>query len=107
MALDVAVPPLSLLMIFITMGFVITTLSAVITNTWAPPALFLLSLGLILAGTLMSWIRYGRAIISIGGLLAAPAYVLWKVSIYNPLLLKGSSSWHGRTERDHDEGIND
>jgi cellulose synthase/poly-beta-1,6-N-acetylglucosamine synthase-like glycosyltransferase len=99
-ALDVSVPPLSMLVIL----WLLTTLASLLASSFGivPPILFsLLGLegGLILISVLGSWAMFCRTDLPISTLLAVPFYVLWKLPLYLAFLLKPQTRWI-RTERD-------
>lgn len=99
MALDLAVPPLSLLCL----SWTLATGAALFgwflgASPW--PALLLGASGTMFAGAvLMAWGRFGRRIISLRALLRVPSYVAWKAPIYLAFLIKRQRTWL-RTERD-------
>ncbi len=48
---------------------------------------------------LLSWLRYGRQVISLGSLACAPFYALWKIPLYLKFLVKRQAEWV-RSKRD-------
>ena len=98
LAMELSVPPLSLL--FLLWG---ATLVALIGGWWmggsALPALVLGTAGgAVLVLIMAAWARFGRQYLPLRSLLAVPFYVLWKVPIYIAFLLRPQWTWI-RTER--------
>ena len=100
LALDIFVPPLSLL---------VMTWFATATIVWAlviftevsllPGAIVTLAGILLFAGVLLAWLRFGRSDLPFKNLLAIPFYILSKIPIYLKFLVKPQSRWL-KTERD-------
>ncbi len=103
LALDLAVPPLSLLLMLVlaTLGFalIVPWLGA----SWLPAQLAALCVVFMVSGVLSAWLAYGREVVSARQLLAIPRYVLWKLPLYFSFLTRGR---HARWERT-DRGGND
>ncbi|MBL8795366.1 MAG: glycosyltransferase [Planctomycetia bacterium] len=98
LALELSVPPLSLL--FFLWAAVLTAAAAFWLAGGSPaPALTLLAALLaVLLGILASWAKFGRDRLPFATLASAPFYVLWKVPIYLALVFKPQKAWV-RTER--------
>jgi len=102
LALDLSIPPISLYCLML--GGLLLCIGFA---TWLSPALavvlwILLSIAccLVLA-IFLSWWFFARPILTLGDLLKAPLYALWKLPIYIAFLLKKHARWE-RTERgDH------
>lgn len=94
LALDLAVPPLALL---VSLWFVAALLSAVGVFTGVTGALPLqlsLAAGGLMAGTvLLAWVRFARGLIPIAALLSVPFYIAWKIPVYAAFLFKREKSW--------------
>lgn len=98
-ALDLCVPPLSLLVLMWSVTFLGALLIGLLGGTLIP-AFVLVITGLLLFGSIFeAWAGFGRANLSFQTLLAIPFYVLGKISIYLSFLLKPQKIWI-RTERD-------
>jgi cellulose synthase/poly-beta-1,6-N-acetylglucosamine synthase-like glycosyltransferase len=98
-AIDLAVPPLSLLV----MGAVAALTLSLIIGWWITafgPALLIAS-SLMLAATMLvvSWAVYVRRWLPFSAFLAIPGYILWKLPIYLKFLTGREKAWV-RTERD-------
>ncbi len=91
MALDLAVPPLSLLV----MAWIATGAAAAGIAWWEPRPLFvLLAAGGLLAVCIASvWWRFARHAIPLRRLASAPAYALAKAPMYLKFLAKRQRSW--------------
>ncbi|HEY9909260.1 MAG TPA: glycosyltransferase family 2 protein [Thermosynechococcaceae cyanobacterium] len=100
LALDLSVPPLSLLV----MLWLVVSMIALVAFFWlkiSPLPVLLLALegGLLLVAILTAWARFCRAELPLHTLLSIPLYVLWKVPLYLSFLIKPQTKWV-RTERD-------
>lgn len=93
LALDLSVPPLSLLAILIVIVGLVATGVGLLGASWMP--LMLLLLGTFVATTTLAgaWLRFARHEIDARYLLAAPAYVLWKLPIYLRYLCGRQTGW--------------
>ena len=106
MACDLAVPPLALLVAAGT-ALSVATLGAFFAGLASTPILianFVLFLMLCIAVGL-SWIRFGRDILTPTALLAVPQYVLAKLPIYGTYVSKPQKDWV-RTSRDQEVDAN-
>jgi cellulose synthase/poly-beta-1,6-N-acetylglucosamine synthase-like glycosyltransferase len=98
-ALDLSVPPLSLLVAIWVAAFAASLLAATL-GTSPIPAMFLAVEGLlILVSIIGAWAKFGRNDISGLTLLAVPFYILWKIPLYLGFIVKRQTKWV-RTERD-------
>jgi cellulose synthase/poly-beta-1,6-N-acetylglucosamine synthase-like glycosyltransferase len=98
LALELSVPPLSLLFLLW-----VATLAGLVGGWWAGgsalPAVVLAAGGCaVVLSILAAWARFGRERLPLRSLLAAPLYILWKVPIYVAFLLRPQRTWI-RTER--------
>lgn len=99
LALELSVPPLSLLFLLWAVAGVGAGLLASFTGDWLP-ALILAGSGLAaLLAVLAAWFRFGRDHLPWTSLLTAPAYALGKLPIYAAFLLRPQRAWV-RTARD-------
>lgn len=99
MALDLAIPPLSLLVMLWLATLMITLGAGVVGLSWLPATLTGLGGGLMLLAILTAWASYGRTELPAKALLAIPLYVLWKIPLYFAFLIKPQTRWV-RTDRD-------
>jgi cellulose synthase/poly-beta-1,6-N-acetylglucosamine synthase-like glycosyltransferase len=98
LALELAVPPMSLLVLVQAVVVAICLISWQLGGSVLP--LLIMTGGLFLAAVtiLTAWLFFGRRLISPKFLCLLPFYVLWKVPIYLKLMVAPQRSWV-RTER--------
>ena len=100
LALDISVPPLSLLVIFWSAIAIVTWLSAIVSGVSYVPAIVVSVGGLFLfTGVLLAWSRFGRSDLPLKNLLSIPFYILSKIPIYLKFLVDPQSRWL-KTERE-------
>ncbi len=98
-ALELSVPPLSLLVILWLAAFGCALLGASL-GLASTAAILLAAEGLlILVSIFGAWAKFGRAYLPLSTLLAVPFYVLWKIPLYLAFLVRPQTKWI-RTERD-------
>ncbi|MEW6499788.1 MAG: glycosyl transferase, partial [Cyanobacteriota bacterium] len=99
-ALDLFVPPLSLLVMLWAAATVATLLTGTLGFSSWIPAILLASQGLLIFISIFgAWAKFGRADLPIQTLLAVPFYILWKIPLYFAFLIRPQTKWV-RTERD-------
>jgi cellulose synthase/poly-beta-1,6-N-acetylglucosamine synthase-like glycosyltransferase len=96
LALELAVPPLSVLG-FLWMAAAIVTLT--LADSWLPARVLFVVGGAAFAAGLLAWAAFGRAVLPPAALLAAPAYALAKLPMYLRFLVRRQRTWV-RTPRD-------
>ena len=97
MAIDLAVPPLSLLVILWTV--VAAILAVGLTSGVRAPLVLHLGCGLLMVLVVgAGWYRFARKVIPFSRLLAVPLYVAWKIPIYLMFLFHRQQAWV-RTQR--------
>lgn len=95
-ALDLAVPPLSLL----TLLLLATAGAAAVAGWTLPLALAAAGLGALALGLGAAWCRFGREVLPARrAILGVPGYVLWKLPIYAAYALRGAERRWVRTRR--------
>ncbi|MBV8884980.1 MAG: glycosyltransferase family 2 protein [Chroococcidiopsidaceae cyanobacterium CP_BM_RX_35] len=99
LALDLFVPPLSLLFMMWLAAMAVALLAGILGVGWLPAALLGVEGTLILLSIFGAWAKFGRAKLPLSALLGIPMYVLWKVPLYLAFLVRRQSKWV-RTERD-------
>lgn len=99
MALDLAIPPLSLL-VLLWVGLAIAAgLLLLLGGSWIPALLMAIAGALLGSAILAAWAGFARQQLPAQKLLAIPLYILWKIPLYFKFLVKPQSDWV-RTERD-------
>ncbi|HEY9653234.1 MAG TPA: glycosyltransferase family 2 protein [Coleofasciculaceae cyanobacterium] len=99
LALELLVPPLSLL-VMIWAAATGGALLVAVLGVPLMPAVFLVLEGLVLFISIIgAWAKFCRADIPGQALLAVPFYILWKIPLYPAFLVKPQSRWL-KTERD-------
>jgi len=98
MALDLSVPPLSLLglclIVMLSMTILLTFFTAYIM-----PLVVMASLSSIFAASVfIAWYRFGREIVAFKALCGVPLYILRKIPLYVAFLIKRQKDWV-KTER--------
>lgn len=99
LALDLCVPPLSLLVIIWASLLGFALLAVRIGTSWNPCALLAIEGLLICISIVVAWAKFARRELPAWRLLAIPLYVLWKIPIYIAYLIQPQSTWI-RAERD-------
>lgn len=98
-ALDLSVPPLSLLVMLWMAVLIVSVLAGFLGFTWLPALILALEGFMIFAAILGGWAKFGRSELPAQTLLAVPLYVLWKIPLYFAFILKRQTEWV-RTDRD-------
>jgi hypothetical protein len=98
LALELSVPPLSMLFLVWAAAMVGFTVMAWLTGIWIPAAILASSGMTAFLAIFAAWFKFGRAHLPLSSLLAAPFYALCKVPIYATFLLRPQKAWV-RTER--------
>ncbi len=98
-ALDLSIPPLSLLVMLWVAFTALIGLAGLLTGFWLPTGILLLAGLMIFTAVLAAWLKFGRTNLPASTLLAAPFYILWKIPLYFAYLIKPQTRWV-RTSRD-------
>ncbi|PSO55517.1 MAG: glycosyl transferase [Cyanobacteria bacterium QH_8_48_120] len=98
-ALDISVPPLSLLVMVWIAATAGAILAAALGSSWIPTILLAITGLLILTSIMGAWAKFCRDEIPAQTLLAVPLYILWKIPLYLAFLVRPQKKWI-RTERD-------
>jgi cellulose synthase/poly-beta-1,6-N-acetylglucosamine synthase-like glycosyltransferase len=99
LGLDLAVPPLALLVVLLVMA---TILGAAASVAGAGNSALIVALGelsLVAVAVMGAWFSEGRRVLSLRDAAAMPLYVFWKVALYVGLLRGGTDKDWVRTER--------
>lgn len=97
-ALDLVVPPLSLLVMLATVAGCLLTTYFAFSGNLLPIAILLVSCTLAAAALFLIWFRFGRQTITLSEILWIPAYAGRKISMYLALPFNAEREWK-RTER--------
>lgn len=91
---DLAVPPLSLLLL-ISLLFTVSTGSVAIALLDNSHILLIITLPLIIQGVtiLLSWITFGKHLLTFQDIVLIPIYILSKIPIYTKYLIKKETNW--------------
>ena len=98
LALDLAVPPLALLVIMLT-GLMAVAVVVGMISSWSPLAVAFMTMSTLAVAILLAWVGWGRDVVSGKALLSVPRYVLSKIPLYFKYLFNRQKSWV-RTDRD-------
>ncbi|NET56382.1 MAG: glycosyltransferase family 2 protein [Symploca sp. SIO2E6] len=99
LALDLSVPPLSLLVMIWAAVTGLALLAGIWGATWIPLIWLVIAGQFILVSIVGAWAKFGRTEISALTLLAVPFYILWKIPLYLAFLVQRQTRWI-RTDRD-------
>ncbi|MDJ0659790.1 MAG: glycosyltransferase [Crocosphaera sp.] len=99
LALELSVPPLSLLVMLWIATILITITAGLFGFSWLPTIILAIAGFCLVIGVLIGWAKFGRQEIPGFALLTIPFYLLWKIPLYFAFLIRPQSQWV-RTERD-------
>ncbi|MDV3000891.1 MAG: hypothetical protein N5P05_002497 [Chroococcopsis gigantea SAG 12.99] len=99
LALEIAILPLSLMVMVWLAGMMVSIAFTVITGYWIH--LFLMSLGgiCIFLALFIAWFNFAREKIPAKTLLSIPLYIFWKIPLYFAFLFEPQTGWN-KKERD-------
>jgi cellulose synthase/poly-beta-1,6-N-acetylglucosamine synthase-like glycosyltransferase len=100
LALELSVPPLSLLVALWGGVLVVTGLATLIGGSVVPFLLSGIAGILLLIAIGIAWAKFGRHLLPFKTLLSVPFYILWKIPLYFKFLVRPQNAWV-RTERDN------
>jgi len=98
-ALDLCIPPLSLLVMLWFAALLSASVAGLTLGFYAPMTLLALEGLFILVAITTAWANFARHKLPLVTLLSVPLYVLWKVPLYMAFFIKPQTKWV-RTERD-------
>lgn len=99
LALDLAVPPLALLVLLLAATWLLSALGGWAGLGWAPLLLVSAELAGFATAILLAWAGWGRQVVSLGDLLSVPFYALGKIALYVRFWTRRQKEWV-RTARD-------
>jgi cellulose synthase/poly-beta-1,6-N-acetylglucosamine synthase-like glycosyltransferase len=90
LALELAVPPLSILGMLWT---IVVIAALTLAESWLPAAFLLAGGAFAAVAGMLAWSKFGRTVLPPAALLAAPVYVLGKLPIYLAFFVKPQRAW--------------
>jgi hypothetical protein len=100
MAMELSVPPLALLTLaLLTLGGG-AAVAGWLGAGWLAAKLLLGGIAAVAICLLCAWARFGRGVVPVSALLAAPIYIAWKIPMYLAFLFRRQTEWN-RTARDN------
>ena len=99
LALELGVPPLSLLVMLWGVAMAAALLVGILGSAWIPTLVLAITGGLIFTSIVGAWVKFGRKTIPSSVLLAIPIYLIWKIPLYVAFIVRPQAKWI-RTERD-------
>jgi glycosyltransferase involved in cell wall biosynthesis len=99
MALDIAIPPLSLLVMVWIVSEIVAWLAIVGGCSFAPVMIVNIAGAFLITGVFLAWFKFGRSDLPVKNLIAMPLYLASKIPIYLKFLVEPQSRWL-KTERD-------
>jgi len=101
MGLDLVVPPIALLTLLTGAVWVASALLYLQTRVAPPFAMASAVAGLLVVCVFAAWARYGRQVVSLGSLMLALVYALWKIPLYVKFVVARQIHWV-RSKRDQE-----
>lgn len=99
LALELCVPPLSLLVMLWAAVMGGALLAGALGSSWIPAIILAAEGQIIFISIVGAWAKFGRADLPVQTLLAVPFYILWKIPLYLAFLFRPQTKWI-RTDRD-------
>ena len=93
LAFDLIVPPLALLTLLVVAVTILSATFYMLCGTTLPFILSVISLVLLGLAVMLSWIVFGRQVISLVSLCYAPVYALLKIPVYLNFFVKRQVNW--------------
>ena len=92
LGLDLCIPPLALLALVTAIAWTACLLYGIV-GPLTPLLITSVAATVLAASVLLSWIGYGREIISLGNLALTAGYILWKIPLYGKFLVARQIDW--------------
>jgi len=99
LALDLLVPPLSLLALLIVGTMVLTSSVALMGGPWLPTVIAGANLAGFVLCVLLAWFKFGRQVFPAHEVLSFGTFALKKIQFYGRMLIGGTASHWIRTDR--------
>ncbi len=93
LALDIGVPPLSLLVMLSLISGVILSAYSFMTGVYTPLFIFLASFLFFIGLLVATWWQFGREYLTVKELCSIPVYIISKLSVYAAFIFKRQTSW--------------
>jgi cellulose synthase/poly-beta-1,6-N-acetylglucosamine synthase-like glycosyltransferase len=93
MALDVCVPPLTMLVLLLLAQAALDASVFAAGGASTPLWIAVAALAMVAIAVGTSWLRFGRKVVTLGELLGAPLYILGKLPLYARFLRRGKREW--------------
>jgi cellulose synthase/poly-beta-1,6-N-acetylglucosamine synthase-like glycosyltransferase len=93
LAIDLSVPPVALLMLQVTFLWVVCAIMYALEGILIPLIISTATSAFLFAAVLLSWGRFGREIVSLGGLLYSAVYAIWKIPLYAKFIVARQMDW--------------
>ncbi|MBL1321903.1 MAG: glycosyltransferase family 2 protein [Methylophaga sp.] len=93
LALDIGVPPLSLLVLLSVIGLLFLAIYSCIVSSYAAFLVLLTSFSFFAIMLIMAWWKFGREYLTLKELFKIPVYIISKIAIYILFLFKRQKSW--------------
>lgn len=101
LALDLSVPPLALLTLINALVWITSASLFFVTKQQTPLIIASTSVVLLALSVVLSWVRYGRHILTLSNLVCAVFYAIMKIPLYAKFLVARQLNWV-RSKRDHE-----
>jgi cellulose synthase/poly-beta-1,6-N-acetylglucosamine synthase-like glycosyltransferase len=99
LALDLMVPPLSLLTLLVVGMTVVSGAAALLGASCLPFAISSASFVTLVAAVTLAWLKYGRDVLPVTAIFSVVAYVLRKLPLYRQIFSSRTASTWVRTDR--------
>jgi len=93
LAAELAVPPLSLLVVWMIVISMVSVAPPLLGESWLPLLMMAIGWGALALSVLIGWSAHGQRVISLGLLLTVPLYLAWKLPMYARFLVKPQKRW--------------
>jgi cellulose synthase/poly-beta-1,6-N-acetylglucosamine synthase-like glycosyltransferase len=94
LALDLSVPPLSLLVLLLALLQVIAIAAGCLMSQWIAAWLNGASIAAVAVAVFLTWLLHGRSIVPFRVLLGIPLYIAWKIPLYAAFVVKRQTKWN-------------
>jgi cellulose synthase/poly-beta-1,6-N-acetylglucosamine synthase-like glycosyltransferase len=98
-ALDLCIPPLSLLVVIWIGLLVSSVLIGILSSFWIPVMMATAAGVALMSAIFIAWWKFSRDDLPLSQLLSIPIYILWKIPLYLKFFVQPQKAWI-RTERD-------